>query len=204
MTDQAVQEDVWAQYAQVLRRMPGVRWVQIGAGAGGRPLVQVVADPHPQPGRFVREIVSALRTSGWADVTPEMISVAHVPVFPESEPDAHRPQLMGYGISQGPDGVRAECRLGWRGQTLRGEARGACPLEAMAEAAVMALNQGRGAALRQRLQGVATVRVGGAEVVVVTVGVGADQVSSGSAVLEGSPEEAAVRAVLAVGWDGSH
>lgn len=187
----------WQDYVAILQRMPGVRWVQVDPGPDGKPRVQMVADVHPQPARFLREVVSALRSSGWLDVDPGLISIAHVPRF-SMEPDAgSKLEVAGYAVSHGGEGIRAECRLVSGGMSWTGHATAPTALEAMASAAVEAINRGQGQGHSRRLCGVAEVLVGGVPVVVATISLGSDHVASGCAVSDAIPiEEAVIRAVL--------
>lgn len=191
----------WQAYAAILQRMPGVRWVQVDLGPDGKPRVQMVADIHPQPARFLREVVSALRSSGWVDVEPGLISIAHVPRFSLEQEAASKLEVAGYAVSHGGEGVRAECRLVSGGMSWTGHATASTALEAMALAAVEAINQGQGHS--RRLCGVAEVLVGGVPVVVATISQGSEQVASGCAVSDAIPiEEAVIRAVLGAELQG--
>lgn len=187
----------YAIYREILERVPHVRRAEIAEDGLGGYRVQVVSQSVQSPRHVVREIVSLLRMSGWRDIKPENVVVVQIQQEDEPRTNWGRLQIAGFSVTYGASGYEANCRLSHGNDVFEGEAVAPTSLEAVAQAAVAAVNQALGQNNGLHLMQATRMNVAGVALTLAVVADADGEVMAGNAInRDETPEEIMIRAVL--------
>ena len=184
-----------------LRRLPGVEAARVVTERGAPVEVHVLARPGKQPKQIVRDVQSVALAAHGIRVDRRIVSVVQLEEGDISTGD--RPIVED--VAEQIDGSRMSITvtLSWHDEHLIGTATGPASagtrLRLVADATVAALQQALAEDAAFGIQAVSTPTVGLREVAVAQVVVvvdGAERLMVGSALVNGDPSRAMVRAVL--------
>lgn len=184
-----------------LRRLPGVEAARVVTEGGSPVEVHVLARPGKPPKQVVRDVQSVALAAHGVRIDRRIVSVVQLEDGDVSAGD--RPIVED--VAEQIDGSRMSITvtLSWHEEHLVGTATGPASastrLRLVADATVAALQQALAEDAAFGIQAVSTPTVGQREVAVAQVVVvldGSERLMVGSALVDGDPSRAMVRAVL--------
>lgn len=186
----------YAIYREILEQVPHVQRADVLEDGAGGYRVQVVSHSMESPRHVVREIVSLLRSSGWRDIRAEHVMV--VQIQQEEAPRRFgRLKIAGFSMTFGMTGYDAECRLAHGVEVYVGTGQAPTGLQAVARAAVAAVNQALGQSAGLRLVESNELTVSGVALSLTLISDADSELVAGIAVRgEQTAEEAMIRSVL--------
>lgn len=181
-------------YEDVILRIPYVKSASVLEEAGVT-RIQVLSDGRRPPRQIVREIVALVRSYGFRDISNDDVTVLEIQ--PDDEVQGRsRLQIAGLSVAQSTVGVEASCRLSRGRATFEGKGQGSTLAIAVAMATVEAVNQALAPLEQLIFHGLETTRVGGIEVMVVTIADPDTEFLAGCSVVRDTIEDTVVRATL--------
>lgn len=184
------------EYERVLLRIPQVKRAHIYEERLGQAKINVLTESTKPAQLIIREVLSALKSSGWASVEPDQIVVIQVQPESTTQQAPGRLLIVGYSLSHGTEGVNAQCRLARGDQQYEGSAVAPRAIEAVANAALRAVNASFGQTDYLQLVESSVVEAGGVKMMITVVSESNGEVLVGSAIVHGPMEETVVRSAL--------
>ncbi len=188
--------DQFAAYEQVILRIPYITSVSVYQDALSEVRIQILSDGTKSPRHIIREVVSLLQSYGFGDVTEDAITVVQIQSDDELERAGSRLTIAGFSVGHTPLGIAAQCRLGRGEQVFEGNGQGATIAMAVAVATVDAVNQALAQLEQLAFNGIELTRVGGIDVMVVTIADPGEEMLAGCGVLRDTVEDTVIRATL--------
>jgi len=183
------------EYERMVLRMPGVMSAQVYQEEEQEPRVHVVAQAIATPRQMVRQVVSLLRNMGWAEVTPEMVSIVQIAPVDDGNQSGNRLKIFGYSLVRAGNALEGKCRLGRGMVVFEGREVGGIATDVLAEATVAAVNRALGGPLLAFLDA-QVITQSERLVVVAMIRFGKNELMTGSAIVHSVLEETVVRATL--------
>jgi len=183
------------EYERMVLRMPGVMSAQVYQEEEQEPRVHVVAQAIATPRQMVRQVVSLLRNMGWAEVTPEMVSIVQIAPVDDGNQSGNRLKIFGYSLVRAGNALEGKCRLGRGMVVFEGREVGGIATDVLAEATVAAVNRALGGPILAFLDA-QVITQSERLVVVAMIRFGKNELMTGSAIVHSVLEETVVRATL--------
>ncbi len=181
-------------YEEVILRIPYVKSVSVLREAD-ETRIQVLSDGTRPPRQIIREVVSLVRSYGFHDISQNAVTVLEVQSEDEL-PEGSRLQIAGLSVAHSTIGIEAVCRLSRGGRTFEGHGAGSTIPVAIAVATIDAVNQALAQLEQLIFHGLEVTRVGGIDVVVVTIADRGEEFLAGCGVLRDTIEDTVLRATL--------
>ncbi len=183
-------------YQQVILRIPYIKSVSVFQDIDYVTRVQILSDGSQAPRHIIREVISLLRSYGFDNISSEAITVVQIQSEDELQRSASRLQIAGFSVAHTASGVDATCRLSRGERIFEGHGQGATIPVAIAIATVGAVNQALAQLEQLVFHGMEMTRVGGIEVVVITIADPGEEILAGCGVLRDTMEDTVIRATL--------
>ncbi len=181
-------------YEDVILRIPYVKSVSVLQDADEM-RIQVLSDGRKPPRQIIREVVAVVRSYGLRDISEDAITVLEIQSDDELK-DRLRLRIAGLSIASSTVGIEASCRLSRGHRTFEGRGQGSTRAIAVALATIGAVNQALAPLEQLIFHGLETTRVGGVEIVVVTIADPDEEFLAGCGVLRDTMEGTVIRATL--------
>ncbi len=183
-------------YEQVILRIPYITSVSVYQDSENDVRIQLLSDGTKSPRHIIREVGSLLRSYGFADVSEDAITVVQLQANDELERAGSRLMIAGFSVGNATGVITAECRLIRLDEIYEGQGRGATIPMAVAMATVEAVNKALAQLNQLTFNGIEMTRVGGVDVVVVTIADAGEEMLAGCGVLRDTLEDTVIRATL--------
>ncbi|WP_053960555.1 hypothetical protein [Sulfobacillus thermosulfidooxidans] len=183
-------------YEQVILRIPYIKSASVYQDTDQVTRIQILSDGSKPPRQIIREVVSLLRSYGFDNVSQDAVTVVQIQSEDELQHGGSRLQIAGFSIGHNTLGIEAHCRLSRGDRIFEGRGQGATIPMAIAIATVEAVNQALAQLEQLIFNGIEMTRVGGIDVVVVTIADPGEEILAGCGVLRDTIEDTVIRATL--------